>query len=156
MLSHLIRRLRRCLGSSHNHANFLFFHALAALSAVTSLGWFYSAVPCPVLQCDHSVDQSLISVLRGQLDRCGPAELGARPCPPCPDQGSRAESTSLETRLKDLALLGPVLYTLGVVSTYAFYQLGPVEPRVGGDRVPALTDGNRWVPSEASLARRIS
>ena len=62
--------------------------SLPALAGLFALGHQFALVfNRPVCRCECSgghIDRQIVEVLRGQLDRCGPANLTSLPCPPCP------------------------------------------------------------------------
>ena len=157
------RNVNTVMGCSVGHlgSSFLQMNVLALLfsvsTTVTSVGWWWCSRACPTLSCESAVDQNLVSVLRSQLERCGPPELGARPCPPC--QHLPLDNLEVRRSFADKAqewlLVGTTFFGFGVVSTYAFGQFGDQVIRVGGLTVPALTDANRYVPSSAGTTRRV-
>ena len=140
-------------------------NVLAILFSVTtsfsSFGWWWCSRPCPIVNCESTVDLNLVAVLRSQLERCGPAELGARPCPACPTVplGDLEPRRSFLQRSQEWLLTGVTFFAFGVASTFAFGRVvfGAIdsEIRVGCSSVPALTDANRYVPSTASNSRRV-
>ena len=118
--------------------------------------WWVHPIAAP---CDCSPDLEVLGLLRGQLARCGPAQLTAPAChcPVCEQKGEIIRAVELIVALGIGAVLGHL-----VTRVQAARDLSTGRSGDGGSGIEPISTPlqltyvpPRWVPPVGSGARRI-
>ena len=109
--------------------------------------WFVRPTVC---HCDCAdYERPALDILHGQLERCGPESLGARPCPPCPQVTSLAQLASAASSGVCIGFL------VGICTAVYFWKLWPagVPAAVEPLAILDVSSSPRRLPSRGSVSR---